>query len=108
MIIDLTTIKEFCQGIEMRKQIRGYTYAADFDGESTSTLHRGTPTDRLVLSWNITDPHVIRRLDKAEGASKAEGRRQKAEIERTGPKAEPPGLAARASEVGDAPVINQT
>jgi predicted GNAT superfamily acetyltransferase len=58
-------------------------YAVNFYGESTSALHRGTPTDRLVLSWKITEPHVIRRL-------------------------EPAALRARAHEVSDAPVVNST
>jgi predicted GNAT superfamily acetyltransferase len=59
-------------------------YAANFYGESTSALHRGTPTDRLVASWQITAPHVTRRL------------------------AQPPSLRARAQEVMDAPIVNQT
>jgi predicted GNAT superfamily acetyltransferase len=59
-------------------------YAANFYGESTSTLHRGTPTDRLVASWKIADPHVVRRLEQ------------------------PAALRARAQEVMDAPVVNQT
>ena len=59
-------------------------YAANFYGESTSALHRGTPTDRLVASWKITAPHVTRRLEQ------------------------PPSLRARAQEVMDAPVVNQT
>ena len=59
-------------------------YAANFYGESTSALHRGTPTDRLVVSWKITEPHVIRRLEQ------------------------PPGLRARAHEVSEAPVVNTT
>jgi predicted GNAT superfamily acetyltransferase len=58
-------------------------YAVNFYGESTSALHRGTPTDRLVLSWKITEPHVIRRL-------------------------EPAALRARAHEVAEAPVVNTT
>jgi predicted GNAT superfamily acetyltransferase len=58
-------------------------YAANFYGESTSALHRGTPTDRLVVSWNIREPHVIRRL-------------------------EPGGIRARAHEVSEAPVVNAT
>lgn len=58
-------------------------YAVNFYGESTSALHRGTPTDRLVLSWKITEPHVIRRL-------------------------EPAPLRARAHEVTEAPVVNRT
>ena len=59
-------------------------YAVNFYGESTSALHRGTPTDRLVASWNISAPHVTRRLEQ------------------------PPELRARAREVLDAPVVNQT
>lgn len=58
-------------------------YAVNFYGESTSTLHRGTPTDRVVLSWNIGAPHVVRRLESS-------------------------GLKARAHEVAEAPVANQT
>ncbi|HWI16465.1 MAG TPA: hypothetical protein VNT81_01870 [Vicinamibacterales bacterium] len=59
-------------------------YAINFYGESTSALHRGTPTDRIVLSWNIASPHVARRLESA-GA-----------------------IRARAQEVSDAPVVNAT
>jgi predicted GNAT superfamily acetyltransferase len=59
-------------------------YAANFYGESTSALHRGTPTDRLVASWRIAEPHVTRRLEQ------------------------PPALRARAPEVMDAPTVNQT
>jgi predicted GNAT superfamily acetyltransferase len=59
-------------------------YAANFYGESTSALHRGTPTDRLVASWRITEPHVTRRLEQ------------------------PAALRARAQEVMDAPIVNET
>ena len=59
-------------------------YEENFYGESTSSLHKGTPTDRVVLSWRIGEPHVARRLEQ------------------------PPGLRARASEVNDAPVANTT
>jgi predicted GNAT superfamily acetyltransferase len=58
-------------------------YAINFYGESTSALHRGTPTDRVVLSWNIDAPHVVRRLEAS-------------------------ALRARAHEVLDAPVVNTT
>jgi predicted GNAT superfamily acetyltransferase len=43
-------------------------YAPNFYGESTSALHRGTPTDRVVLSWKITAPHVVRRIEQASAA----------------------------------------
>lgn len=59
-------------------------YAANFYGESTSALHKGTPTDRLVLSWNIDAPHVVRRLEQT------------------------PEFRVRAQEVGEAPVVNTT
>jgi len=59
-------------------------YSVNFYGESTSALHRGTPTDRVVLSWNIGSPHVVRRVS------------------------DPSPLRARAHEVLDAPVINTT
>ena len=57
-------------------------YAENFYGESTSALHRGTPTDRLVLSWRLSAPHVVRRLEQ------------------------PTELRVRAAEVGEAPVVN--
>ena len=59
-------------------------YEENFYGESTSALHKGTPTDRVVLSWRIGAPHVVRRLEQA------------------------PALRARAQEVLDAPVANTT
>jgi chorismate synthase len=59
-------------------------YAVNFYGESTSALHRGTPTDRLVVSWKLNEPHVTRRLEQ------------------------PGALRARAHEVSAAPVVNTT
>jgi len=59
-------------------------YEENFYGESTSALHKGTPTDRVVLSWRINAPHVVRRLEQ------------------------PGELRARAHEVSDAPVANTT
>ena len=59
-------------------------YAENFYGESTSALHRGTPTDRLIVSWRIAEPHVVRRLEQT------------------------PGLQVRSQEVGEAPVVNVT
>lgn len=38
-------------------------YAVNMYGESTSPLHRGTPTDRFVAQWWIRRPHVERRID---------------------------------------------
>jgi predicted GNAT superfamily acetyltransferase len=37
-------------------------YEENVYGESSSPLHRGTPTDRLVAEWHIREPHVERRL----------------------------------------------
>lgn len=59
-------------------------YARNVYGESTSALHRGTPTDRLIVQWNIRAPHVERRIAPR------------------GP------FTMRASEVAGAPVLNTT
>jgi predicted GNAT superfamily acetyltransferase len=37
-------------------------YEENVYGESSSPLHRGTATDRLIAEWHITRPHVERRL----------------------------------------------
>ena len=37
-------------------------YEENIYGESSSPLHRGTPTDRLVAEWKVTAPHVERRI----------------------------------------------
>lgn len=58
------------------------TYAENIYGESSSVLHRGTPTDRLVVEWWIQRPHVERRIAAGQ-------------------------LTARDSRVGDAPVLNE-
>ena len=39
-------------------------YAVNLYGESTSALHRGTPTDRLVVQWRLGEPHVERRIEQ--------------------------------------------
>ena len=49
-------------------------YAVNFYGESTSALHRGTPTDRIVLSWKITAP--LRLLKTGAKALRSAGRRR--------------------------------
>ena len=69
-------------------------YAENFYGESTSTLHRGTPTDRLIVSWRIGEPHVMRRLEPAFAKATADKQTS--------------GLQARSHEVGEAPVVNVT
>jgi predicted GNAT superfamily acetyltransferase len=37
-------------------------YEENIYGESSSPLHRGTPTDRLIAEWKLTAPHVERRI----------------------------------------------
>jgi predicted GNAT superfamily acetyltransferase len=59
-------------------------YVRNLYGESTSSLHRGTPTDRFVVEWRLSAPHVERR------------------IARTG------ALTVRAHDAADAPVANET
>ena len=56
-------------------------YAENIYGSSVSPLHRGAPTDRLVVQWHIDTAHVARRLSSN-------------------------GLAARTSEVARAAVVN--
>jgi predicted GNAT superfamily acetyltransferase len=41
-------------------------YEPDVYGQSTSPLHRGTPTDRFVAEWRLSAPHVERRISAAQ------------------------------------------
>ncbi|HXG87063.1 MAG TPA: hypothetical protein VNJ02_01915 [Vicinamibacterales bacterium] len=59
-------------------------YARNFYGESTSALHRGTPTDRLVVEWMLGEPHVERRIAQRDTFS------------------------VRSDEVSGAPTVNAT
>ena len=59
-------------------------YAINVYGESTSLLHKGTPTDRFVAQWCIREPHVVRRIESKSAA------------------------VIRAQEAADAPLVNQT
>lgn len=59
-------------------------YVENLYGDSTSALHRGTPTDRFVVQWVLRDPHVERRIARTET------------------------LAIRSSEAAEAPIVNQT
>ncbi len=43
-------------------------YAENLYGESSSRLHRGTPTDRLIVEWWIATPRVARRTRGEAGA----------------------------------------
>jgi predicted GNAT superfamily acetyltransferase len=79
-------------------------YAENFYGESTSALHRGTPTDRLIVSWRIAEPHVVRRLESAFAKASTSA---KATVDETADK-QTFGLRAVSHEVGQAPVVNIT
>ena len=56
-------------------------YEENVYGESSSPLHRGSPTDRFIASWRLSAPHVIRRVTQ-------------------------PGLVMRDGGVARAPVVN--
>lgn len=58
------------------------TYAENIYGDSSSVLHRGSATDRLIAEWWIQRPHVERRIAAT-------------------------AFTARDSRVMDAPVLNE-
>jgi predicted GNAT superfamily acetyltransferase len=37
-------------------------YAENIYGDSSSPLHKGSPTDRFIAEWHLTRPHVERRI----------------------------------------------
>jgi predicted GNAT superfamily acetyltransferase len=43
-------------------------YEENIYGESSSPLHRGTPTDRFVAEWHLRRPHVERRIHSVAGS----------------------------------------
>jgi predicted GNAT superfamily acetyltransferase len=57
-------------------------YEENIYGDSSSPLHRGTPTDRFVAEWRLREPHVERRVAPGDG------------------------LSMRDTSVNDAPVVN--
>jgi len=59
-------------------------YAENLYGDSTSALHRGTPTDRLVVQWQLLEPHVQRRIEQLDS------------------------VGVRASDASSAPAVNVT
>jgi len=59
-------------------------YVENLYGESTSALHRGTPTDRFVVQWLLNAPHVARRIDRD------------------------PAISVRSDEAAAAPTVNET
>jgi predicted GNAT superfamily acetyltransferase len=38
-------------------------YEQNIYGDSSSPLHRGSPTDRFVAEWRLATPHVVRRIE---------------------------------------------
>jgi predicted GNAT superfamily acetyltransferase len=64
-------------------------YARNVYGESTSALHKGTPTDRFVVEWHLRAPHVERRLNRGDAAG------------------ENPLFSVRAEEAAYAPTVNE-
>jgi predicted GNAT superfamily acetyltransferase len=59
-------------------------YAINVYGESTSRLHKGTPTDRFVAQWWIREPHVVRRIERTSA------------------------VVIRTQAAADAPLVNRT
>ena len=47
---------------------RPVEYVADMHGDTGSTLHSGLETDRLIVEWRLTDPHVKRVLARGQDA----------------------------------------
>jgi predicted GNAT superfamily acetyltransferase len=56
-------------------------YEENIYGESSSPLHRGSPTDRFVAEWHLREPHVERRISAS-------------------------GPLLRDASIGSAPVVN--
>lgn len=48
-------------------------YLENVYGESSSPLHHGAPTDRLIAQWHLDAPHVVRRMDREAVILPAEG-----------------------------------
>ena len=67
----------------------GASYGVDVYGALAGPLHRGTPTDRLIVAWHIREPHVQRRIEVIE-ARDVSGSASR--------------LTARSAEVLDAPL----
>lgn len=53
-------------------------YEENLYGASSSALHGGAPTDRFVIEWHLSTPHVERRLAAGGPKGDSEGRRRKA------------------------------
>lgn len=73
-------------------------YEENIYGDSSSPLHRGTPTDRFVAEWRIATPQVERRLAGALRLDAESGTRSG----RAG------AFEVRDDEAAGAPVVNRT
>lgn len=71
-------------------------YEENIYGESSSPLHRGTPTDRFVAEWHLLTPHVERRIAAREVAAIRDT------SVRSAPLVNPPRTAGHTLEPGDA------
>jgi predicted GNAT superfamily acetyltransferase len=69
------------------------TYQENFYGDTTSALHRGLPTDRLVARWELDAEPVKKRLDAGRSRSDLASGLRKFEVINT-LKETVPGLAA--------------
>ncbi|HEX5474570.1 MAG TPA: hypothetical protein VFX12_07930 [Vicinamibacterales bacterium] len=47
-----------------------FEYEENVYGESSSALHRGTPTDRFVAEWRLDSERVVRRLASESGTAR--------------------------------------
>ena len=58
---------------------RSNVYAENFYGESSSVLHRGLPTDRLLARWDLDSSATVKRLET--GAPRRELRKELKKLE---------------------------
>ena len=65
----------------------GVSYGVDIYGALSGPLHRGTPTDRLIVEWRIDAPHVRRRYDARQSTGNSRV------------------MTARTAEIADAPAV---
>jgi predicted GNAT superfamily acetyltransferase len=87
-------------------------YARNVYGESTSALHKGTPTDRFVVEWHLASAHVDRRVRRSRerlGFTAERGDPAGFAADVSGGTREPAAtdIAVRAAEASDAPLANR-
>ena len=79
-------------------------YVRNLYGDSTSTLHRGTPTDRFVVEWRLTTPHVERRIGRTGTLARAREPRRPTRRRRTRRRKLVPGGRQRRATSRSTPV----